>query len=152
MLFRSNFDRAHRARSATKLQTGQPVWVKPTQTPGTILKSLPNRSYEVETPNGRQRRNRRLLIPRDPNPEKPRLAPKNLSSLIPANPKSEDDPDPDSGIHTDDPDVVPVGNPEPCPGAGAMKMPASRVNTPPDQPVQMTRSGRTIKPPQRLDL
>ena len=65
LLQKRNFDRAHRARAATSIVPWQPVWVMPSGVPGTVVRSLPFRSYEVQTPSGRQRRNQRHLIPRE---------------------------------------------------------------------------------------
>lgn len=60
---KSHFDRAHRARPAAPLQLGQRVTVKPGGITGTIVRALGHRSYEINTPAGRLRRNRRQLIP-----------------------------------------------------------------------------------------
>ena len=81
-----DFDRVHHARPASALQPGKPVWVKPAQSPGTVIQTLQNRDYKVQTPHEQLRRNRRLLMPRDPNPKTPRPVPRALSSLIPTKP------------------------------------------------------------------
>jgi hypothetical protein len=163
---KKDFDRAHRARPAPTLQPGQPVWVKPAQSPGTVIRSLPNRDYEVQTPHGPQRRNRRLLIPRDPSAETPRPVPRALSSRIP----TQTHPDPDSNQSWWDTDnapmlktpavtgaqsspsrvMTPVTRPVSSPFSGAK--PATNPVAGPNSPVQTTRSGRVVKPPDKLDL
>ena len=138
---KQNYDRAHRTRNASPLQQGQTVWVKPAQTPGTVTKALPNRSYVVETPQGKQRRNRVHLIPRDPNPETPRPVPRYLSALFPNHKdNSVDSPHTDGEVVDPEDDIPtePNGTPRPIPSS--------------DPPVKRTSSGRIVRAPQRLDL
>jgi hypothetical protein len=84
---KANFDRAHRARTAKPLTPGQTVWVKPQEAPGTIVRPLGQRSYEVETPTGKQRRNRRHLVPRSPQ-----MTPTGYKDFV-ANPLPLDNPE-----------------------------------------------------------
>ena len=148
-----DFDRAHRARPASALQPGKPVWVKPAQGPGTVIQALPNRDYKVQTPHGLLRRNRRLLMPRDPNPVTPRPVPRALSSLIPTKPY----PDPDPSLSSwDSTDKAPTMKTPDASGAlytpSKGMSPVGRPVSSPNPPVQITRSGRVVKAPQRLDL
>lgn len=62
MTLKVNFDEKHRARPQPKLHPGETVWVKGSETSGTVVKSTVNdRSYVIDTPSGQIRRNRRHL-------------------------------------------------------------------------------------------
>ena len=58
-----NFNVCHRAKELTPLNTGDTVWITDQQTEGTVVQSSGQRSYQVETPSGMIRRNRRHLNP-----------------------------------------------------------------------------------------
>ena len=58
-----NFNVRHRAKELTPLNTGDTVWITDQQTEGTVVQSSGQRSYQVETPSGMIRRNRRHLNP-----------------------------------------------------------------------------------------
>jgi len=57
-----HFDRRHRARSLPALQSGDQVWIRDLDRPGTILKQIHARSYSVHTKQGDIRRNRAALV------------------------------------------------------------------------------------------
>ena len=73
-----NFDGRHRARDLSPTLTGDLVWIPDRRKHGTIRGEVTPRSYEVETPIGMFRRNRRDII---------RLPAENIS---PTRPKSHD--------------------------------------------------------------
>lgn len=126
---KENFDKAHRAHTAKPLKPGQMVWIKPQEVPGTIIRPLGNRSYEVETPTGKQRRNRRHFAIRSPH--MPTTGTKDfITSTLP---------------HED----TEVCNPEPTEMDTG---PATQEPAPPAHRQTVTRSGRVVKPPNRLDL
>ena len=56
-----NFNKRHRARQLKALQTGNQVWIPEFQQQATILREVAPRSYLVQTPRGRMRRNRQHL-------------------------------------------------------------------------------------------
>lgn len=124
-----NYDKGHRARNSQPLVVGQPVWVRPQGAPGTIVKTLPYRSYEVRTPTGIQRRNRRQLVQRDLQPQ-PELKPPTIDSSILVNP------------------TAPNANEW---GPIDITLPQLPNNAAPDN-FYITRSGRISRPPDRLDL
>ena len=57
-----NFDKHHRARGLELLTPGDQVWIPDHKTNGTVVKLVAPRSYQVSTPTGLLRRNRRHLI------------------------------------------------------------------------------------------
>ena len=162
-----NFDRSHRARAAPLLAPGQPVWVKPSGAPGTVVQSFPFRSYEVQTPSGRQRRNRRYLVPRELKPRSPCRVPREANPLIPGSMggPEEDDPGPETRTLWQ-PAVTPSSTPNspqthqpfPCPFQSPgrddlVRMPGPQPEDQHDAPVVRTsRRGRPIRRPDRLDL
>ncbi|KAK7111385.1 hypothetical protein V1264_011026 [Littorina saxatilis] len=129
MKMKVNFDRAHRARVAPELVPGQPVLVGPTGQQGVITKTLPFRSYEVQTPSDSKRRNRRHLVPRDLAATRDFQTP-GVSSLIPVQAQRPGD----ISIPQAMPEPVTAGDPVPV-----------------DNQVY-TRSGRPVKKPDRLDI
>ena len=60
---KAKFDVRHRTKELTPLCTGDTVWITDQQTEGTVVQSSGPRSYQVETPSGTIRRNRRHLNP-----------------------------------------------------------------------------------------
>ena len=52
-----NFNKCHRARQLKALQTGNQVWIPEFQQQATVLRKVAPRSYLVQTPRGRMRRN-----------------------------------------------------------------------------------------------
>ena len=61
---KKNFDKRHFAKNLSDLSPGERVWLPDHRVEGTVLdKGGPPGSYEVETPNGELRRNRRHLNP-----------------------------------------------------------------------------------------
>ena len=57
-----NFDKRHRALELTPLQPGDCVWIPDTESEGTVTGETNPRSYTVRTPSGSLRKNRRHLI------------------------------------------------------------------------------------------
>ncbi|KAK7096429.1 hypothetical protein V1264_005727 [Littorina saxatilis] len=114
-----NFDRAHHARVAPELVPGQQ---------GVIPKTLPFRSYEVQTPSGSKRRNRHL-VPRDLAATRDFQTP-GVSSLIPVQAQHPGD----------------VSIPQ------AMPEPVTASDPVPVYNQVYTRSGRPVKKPDRLDI
>ncbi|XP_076461673.1 uncharacterized protein LOC143294127 [Babylonia areolata] len=145
---KKDYDHAHRTRPSSELASGQPVWVKPAMTPGRVINTLPNRTYQVDTPRGHQRRNRIHLIPRDPNPERPKPVPRKLSTLFPkslgADPVPDPVPDPSLSHHLSP--EVPSRSPR---TSQYLRRPQSAPASP---DVKRSRSGRPIKTPQKLNL
>ena len=141
---KDNFDRAHRARDATALYAGQPVWVKPQGTPGTVIRPLGDRSYEVATPFGKQRRNRRLLIPRHlegkvniKHPKENSLIPKEIA--LPVMPTDAFESEHETGSRQPATPVLSEPHVQPLPISKSIDK-------------QYTRYGREIKKPKLLDL
>ena len=56
-----NFNKHHRACQLKHLQTGDQVWIPEFQQQATFLREVVPRSYLVQTPRGRMRRNRQWL-------------------------------------------------------------------------------------------
>ena len=110
-----NFNNRHRARQLKALQTGDQVWIPEFQQQATVLREVAPRSYLVQTPRGRMRRNRQHLT----------LL--NTTGNIPSN---ESRPVTHSVIPTS-PEDIPHHTPS---------------------GVTITRSGRVLKPPDRLNL
>ena len=105
-----NFDSRHRAADLKSLAPGDCVWLPDQQSAGRVVAENAPRSYDVETPAGQYRRNRRHVIP-----------------LPVTEPSIEDN---QSDNVCSDPNTSP---------------PANDIDT------VRTRSGRTVKPPDRLD-
>ncbi|KAL8595226.1 hypothetical protein ACOMHN_043379 [Nucella lapillus] len=109
------------------------VWVKPQEAPGTIVRPLEYRSYEVDTPTGKQGRNSRHLVPRYPQVQSPTLSTREFSNPLPVN----------NSLSEDRYSRSPILDTGPSAQRGA--------ETPPTV-LRQTRSGRIVKPPDRLDL
>ena len=105
-----NFDSRHRAADLKSLAPGDCVWLPDQQRAGQVVAENAPRSYDVETPVGQYRRNRRHVIP------------------LPVTEPSIEDNQSDN--------VCSAPNTSP---------PANDIDT------VRTRSGRTVKPPDRLD-
>ena len=56
-----HFNKRHRARQLNPLQTGDQVWIPELQQQATVVREVAPRSYLVQTPRGRMRRNRQQL-------------------------------------------------------------------------------------------
>ena len=119
----------HRARELPIFEPGDEVWVKDQSKQGEILSHTQQpRSYLVKTDKGILRRNRTALvsITKGSQERKPQTQPVN--------------------------EVTPVQqlSPELEP---SIQQPLGSTSTPDDEPTQYTtRSGRVVRPPQRLDL
>ena len=59
---KSDFDRHHGARDLPPLSPGDTVWLPEREVEGTVEQEVGPRSYEITTPEGTYRRNRRTLI------------------------------------------------------------------------------------------
>ena len=66
------FDSRHRVQSLDPLLPGDSVWIPDHNSSGTVVEATATRSYEIFTPTGTIRRNRRqlTLLP-DQNPQNP---------------------------------------------------------------------------------
>ena len=129
-----NFNLRHNARDLSTLQPGDPVWIRDQNRQGQVVSRTPEpRSYLVRTDLGTVRRNRRALVPtsRDTDVSNGRLTP-------PARVRATSD------ITTPTVEMQPPATP------------ARSVSHPPlaelAAPDRVTRSGRIVKPPKRLDL
>ena len=60
---KDNFDSRHRSRELTLLTPGESVWVTDQQTQETVVQLSSPRSYQIQTPSGMLRMNRRHLNP-----------------------------------------------------------------------------------------
>lgn len=128
------FDQRHRARSLPPLPTDSPVIVRTRdrQTPGIVVADTPApRSYMVQTPTGTLRRNRQHLVPLPPESSSPTLAPPPPEFSSPTNSEATTD-------------TTPIGSP-PCNNRTILPPPRSPIMT-------RTKTGTTIKPPDRLNL
>ena len=67
----TNFNKRHRARQLEPLQTGDRVWIPEFQQQATVLHEVAPRSYLVQTPRGRIRRNRQQLTYLSPTENTP---------------------------------------------------------------------------------
>lgn len=120
------YDRYHRARPLSTLRAGDPVWVEDANVNGTVVGPAHTpRSYVVRTPTSCLRRNRRHLQP-TPN--------------VTADERA-DDADPSSTEMTTTPVALRMREPRPV-SPPAVTAPTGVV----------TRSGRVVIPPRRLDL
>ena len=65
----SNFNHRHKVKVLEPLLPGETVWIPDRNTTGTVTKETAVRSYEVQTEDGRYRRNRQQIIslPTQPN-------------------------------------------------------------------------------------
>ena len=116
-----DFDRRHSAKTLPELHPGERVWLPDKKVEGTVVdKADPPRSYTVETPKGRLRRNRRHLNPLPETPNTDTSTALILSQMVPS------------------PDVQTATSPEPT-------APATPV-----APRRTTRSGREIRLPERF--
>ena len=60
---KSNFDSLHRVTNLKPLTPGDCVWLPDQQSAGQVIAEDTLRSYNIETPSGQYRRNRRHIIP-----------------------------------------------------------------------------------------
>lgn len=130
------FDKRHRATELPALSPGDPVWVKePREQPGEVVRPVGPRSYIVNTPSGRRRRNRRHLNRRRSITSTPGAVNPGVPSTLPS-------PDKNSEM-----EVHPEAVQQPAATAQSALPPVREEKT-----TVKTRYGRTIKPPKRLDL
>ena len=78
---KKNFDKRHFATNLSDLSPGERVWLPDRRVEGTVLDKVGTpRSYAVETPNGKLRRNRHHL---NPLPDPPEAGNQALPSIKP---------------------------------------------------------------------
>jgi hypothetical protein len=117
-----NFDRRHAAQHLPTLQSGDQVWIPDRKAAGRVLRETQPRSYLVDTPQGQFRRNRRHLVWEEP-----------LGGA-----SGEEDHD-HSNVKE-----------EPSEGQNNNNADGSQSDAKGGE--MITRSGRQVRPPQRLDL
>ena len=121
-----DFNRRYRARELPNLHQGDRVWIRDQHREAEVISKAPHpRSFLVKTDNGILRRNRSALINLDPTDHS--------STKLTGNQSPEPDSTAKSTVDTSN--VEPSVQPE--------------LNT---ESTVTTRSGRLVKPPQRLDL
>ena len=145
-----NFNKRHRARELPTLHPGDHVWARDQDRHGFILgKTEQPRSYLVSTNKGTLRRNRSALVNTTKNPitehftddspsETTRTTNSTLSSPIP---QSQQSPQTAKKPNAVSPTLTTSGT---TPAAESPHSPCTTVLT--------TRSGRVVRPPERLDL
>ena len=143
-------DKRHQARSLPSLTTAEQVWVRDQNREGQILGATKQpRSYLVKTEMDTVRRNRSAIVSTNSQPafssSGPTMAPRdqvlpvnhtppNVSTLVPENLPAE------------------PSKPATCESTTAVPTQGSHPNTEHSSTERVTRSGRVVKPPQRLDL
>ncbi|GBN35921.1 hypothetical protein AVEN_54309-1 [Araneus ventricosus] len=133
-----NYDKHHGVRNLDELDPGQNVWITDRRVTGKVLQKTPYpRSYLVQSGRRVYRRNRKHLIPSpDFHPE----------------PEPEDDSDVTGYQHSHadaDPGCPPLMSSPKSPKTYPERA-SSSAKASPDPYV--TRIGRTLRPPERLDL
>ena len=134
-----NFNLRHKARDLPKLQIGDPVWIGDQNRQGQVVSRTPEpRSYLVRTDLGTVRRNRRALdaTSHDSDDSNRRWTPPARVST------------------TSDIATPTVETQVPTTPARSVSLPTREIPPLPEPPApdRVTRSGRTVKPPKRLDL
>ena len=123
----------HAKQSDAKFQIGQNVMLKQaprTWTPAKIISPAAPRSFKVMTPEGEYRRNTSAIRPTK------------LKFDIKRKKKIPEFPTPCESPSISDPPEKTISS----------EMKPSDISTPPNSKMYITRSGRTVKPTQRLDL
>ena len=120
----SNHDDRHLARRLSPLPEGSPVFLPDRRETGHIVSQPACRSYVVSTPSGEFRRNRRHI------------------NQLPLTDPVDDTEPPETQAQcdreTDDPPTAP-------------SLATSQEQAPASSPVTVTRSGRVVRPPSKLD-
>ena len=129
----------HKAHDLPKLQIGDPVWIRDQNRQGQVVSRTPEpRSYLVRTDLGTVRRNRRAPVPtsHDNDDSNRRWTPPARVST------------------TSDIATPTVETQVPTTPAKSVSLPTREIPPLPEPPApdRVTRSGRTVKPPKRLDL
>lgn len=141
---KKNFDRHHKATVLPALLPGEKVWVKePKESEAVVVKPLSPRSYEVQTPGGRLRRNRRHLNRRSGETTPPKKINLAVPSTLPT---------PAETPLRLDLAPVPVSVQLPQNAKQGISQPSERESAPKTETFLTTRSGRISKPPVRMDL
>ena len=134
-----NFNLRHKARDLPKLQPGDPVWIRDQNRQGQVVSRTPEpRSYLVRTDLGTLRRNRRALVPTSHDSDD-----SNRRWTRPARVST-----------TSDIATPTVETQVPTTPARSVSLPTREIHPLPEPPApdRVTRSGRTVKTPKRLDL
>ena len=134
-----NFNVRHKARDLPKLQPGDPVWFRDQNRQGQVVSRTPEpRSYLVRTDLGTVRRNRRALVPTSHGSDEfnrrwtPFVRVSTTSDIATPTVETQVPTTPARSVSSHTRETPPLAEP-----------PA---------PDRVTRSGRTVKPPKRLDL
>ena len=134
-----HFNLRHKAHDLPKLQPGDPVWIRDQHRQGQVGSRTPEpRSYLVRTDLGTVRRNGRALVPTSHDSED-----SNRRWTPPERVRTASD------IATPT-----VETQVPTTPARSVSRPTREIHPLPEPlaPDRVTSSGRTVKPPQRLDL
>lgn len=152
---RKNYNKRHKARLSTQLDTGEPVFIRDMQKTGVIInKHHAPRSYIVKTDQGNVRRNRKHLVA-TPNADivsarRPTHATFELPSPPTATPTATATlPTATQPTSTSPAATLPTTTATPL---TTTISPTSTTPTLPLPPTQISRYGRPIKQPSRLDL
>ena len=133
-----NYDRRHASHELPDLQPGDTVWVRDQSRFGEVVeKAQQPRSYHIQTNQGIVRRNRRALV------------------ALQGQPSTVRQQDPPVRVYAEMPEDNRVGEPETSsspPRAQQVIRGRQGVSTPRAPPETRTRSGRLVKPPQRLSI
>jgi hypothetical protein len=141
-----NFDQRHRARELLPLSPGDEVWLPDKKERGRVISETQPRSYTVETPTRMLRRNRRHLnlLPIDQSSQQPFIS-EGADQGLPFT-----EPEIDKPISTTITSDVSSGSSF----AATTQSESSNVEQSPSsaQDKITTRSGRVVRPPEKLDL
>lgn len=162
---RNDFNRRHAARQLRPLSVGEDVWVQDVRCRATVLSPAKRpRSYVVETETGVLQRNRRHLVPFDASPAvSVGQGPGSLTNKItsPAGPAvSTAGTSPGAGsqqqLTTAEPALT-AAQPGPAPTAAptiVTNLPSTSTESSmaENTPIRVTRSGRQVRRPVRLNL
>ena len=155
-------DKRHRARALPPLTTGEQVWVRDQNREGQILGAAKQpRSYLVKTEMSTLRRNRSALVSTSSQPAFPpngptmasrdQALPVSHTPLKVSTPVPENLPAEPLTPATENLSVDP-STPATCRSTSVVSAQGGHPNTGHSATERVTRSGRVVKPPQRLDL
>ena len=143
-------DKRHQARALPSLTTGQQVWVRDQNREGQILGATKQpRSYLVKTEMSTLRRNRSALVPTSSQPafptDGPTMVPRDKTLPVNHTPPRVSTPVPEN-------QPAEPTTPTTCRSTTAVSTQGGPPNADRSRTECVTRSGRVVKPPQRLDL
>ena len=141
-------DKRHQAHTLPPLPSGQQVWVRDQNQEGQVIGAAQQpRSYLVQTDMSTLRRNRSALVPTSTKPATPSdVQNKTLSDH--ALPLDQTPPP----ISIPEPESSSAELPIPTKSTKAISIPEVHLYTGNSSTERVTRSGRVVKTPQRLDL